>query len=117
MTPKQRYLFDLTGYIHLKNVLSDEELKNAQDAVERCVQTPQDELPPGISYGGGGYSNGFSFDKSLEALTLHPKTWSIVKELTDNKPRFNRVSLLAKGPEHDQVITLPAKTHALACGM
>ena len=60
MTPKQRYLFDLTGYIHLKNVLSDEELQNAQDAVERCVQTPQDELPPGISYGGGGYSNGFS---------------------------------------------------------
>ena len=40
MTPKQRYLFDLTGYIHLKNVLSDEELQNAQDAVERCVQTP-----------------------------------------------------------------------------
>ena len=104
MTPKQRYLFDLTGYIHLKNILSDGELKNAQDAVERCVQTPQDELPPGISYGGGGYSNGFSFDKSLEALTLHPKTWPIVKELTDNKPRFNRGSLLAKGPEHDQVI-------------
>ena len=26
MTPKQRYLFDLTGYIHLKNVLSDKEL-------------------------------------------------------------------------------------------
>ena len=65
MTPKQRYLFDLTGYIHLKNVLNDEELKKTQDAVERCVQTPQDELPPGISYSGGGYSNGFSFDKSL----------------------------------------------------
>ena len=44
MTPKQRYLFDLTGYIHLKNVLSDEELKNAQDAVERCVQTPLLEI-------------------------------------------------------------------------
>ena len=104
MTPKQRYLFDLTGYIHLKNVLSDEELQNAQDAVTRCVQTPQDELPPGISYGGGGYSNGFSFDKSLEALTLHPKTWPIVKELTGNKPRFNRGSLVAKSPEHDQII-------------
>ncbi|MCE2401527.1 phytanoyl-CoA dioxygenase family protein [Candidatus Poribacteria bacterium] len=104
MTPKQRYLFDLTGYIHLKNVLSEVELKNAQDAVERCVQTPVDELPPGISYGGGGFSNGFSYDKSLEALTLHPKTWPIVQELTSNRPRFNRGSLVAKGPEHDQVI-------------
>ena len=102
MTPKQRYLFDLTGYLHLKNVLSEEELRNAQDAVERCVQTPPDQLPPGISYGGGGFSNGFSFDKSLEALTLHPKTWGIVKELTSNRPRFNRGSLVAKGPEHDQ---------------
>ena len=104
MTPKQRYLFDLTGYLHLKNVLSDAELQNAQDAVERCVQTPTDKLPPGIHYGGGGFSNGFSFHKSLEALTLHPKTWHIVKELTSNKPRFNRGSLVAKGPEHDQVI-------------
>lgn len=104
MTPKQRYLFDLTGYIHLKNVLNDEELQKAQDAVERCVQTPPDKLPPGISYGGGGYSNGFSFDKSLEALTLHPKTLPIIKELTSNKPRFNRGSLVAKAPEHDQTI-------------
>ena len=104
MTPKQRYLFDLTGYLHLKNVLSGEELRRAQDAVERCVQTPPEALPPGISYGGGGYSNGFSFDKSLETLTLHPKTWAIVKELTSNKPRFNRGTLVAKGPEHDQVI-------------
>ena len=104
MSPKQRYLFDLTGYLHLKNVLSDAELRNAQDAVERCIQMPHDELPLGISYGGGGYSNGFSFDKSLEALTLHPKTWGIVKELTSNRPRFNRGTLAAKNPEHDQVI-------------
>ena len=67
MTPKQRYLFDLTGYIHLKNVLSDEELKSTQDAVERCVQTPQNELPPGISYGGGGYSKAGTFSSSLNS--------------------------------------------------
>ena len=46
MTPKQRYLFDLTGYLHLKNVLNEEELQKTQGAVERCVQTPTDELPP-----------------------------------------------------------------------
>ncbi|MEC8840168.1 MAG: hypothetical protein VX432_01120 [Candidatus Poribacteria bacterium] len=27
MTPKQKYLFDLTGYLHLKNVLTAEEFK------------------------------------------------------------------------------------------
>ena len=27
MTPEQRYLFDVTGYLHLKNALSEEELK------------------------------------------------------------------------------------------
>ena len=40
MTPTQRYLFDLNGYLHLKNVLSGTELKEAQDAVERCIKLP-----------------------------------------------------------------------------
>ena len=45
MTPTQRYLFDLNGYLHLKNVLSGTELKEAQDAVERCIKIPPDQLP------------------------------------------------------------------------
>ena len=86
MTPKQKYLFDLRGYLHLENVLTPEELSNTQAAIERLVQSAPDELPPGISRGGEGFSNGFSADKSLEALTLHPVTWPIIKELTWNKP-------------------------------
>ena len=77
MTPKQKYLFDVTGYLHLKNVLSPEELQNAQEAIERCRQTPPDQLPPGINRQGEGFSYGFSFDKALEALTLHPVTWPL----------------------------------------
>ena len=90
MTPKQRYLFGLNGYLHIKGVLSDEELGKTQEAVERCVQTPPDELSHGRN---------FAFDKSLEALTLHPVTWPIVKELTGNKPRFNRGSLVVETHE------------------
>ena len=100
MTPEQRYRFDVTGYLHLENVLSEEELSAAQDAVKECVDTPADELPAGISssYPGtnesvAGISNGFSFHKSLEALTVHPKTWPIIKEFTENKPRFDRGTL------------------------
>ena len=29
MTPKQKYLFDLSGYLHLENVLTPEKLSNA----------------------------------------------------------------------------------------
>ena len=49
MTPEQRYRFDVTGYLHLENVLSGEELSAAQDAVEQCISMPADELPAGIN--------------------------------------------------------------------
>ena len=52
MTPKQKYLFDLRGYLHLENVLMPAELSNTQLAIERFVQAAPDELPPGISSGG-----------------------------------------------------------------
>ena len=103
MTPKQKYLFDLTGYLHLKNSLSEAELRDTQDAVQRLLQTPSDQLPQGIQGNGEGFSNGFSFDKSLEALTLHPVTWPIIKALTDDKPRFNRGSLVINTHETQQI--------------
>ena len=41
MTPEQRYFFDVTGYLHLKNVLSGEELKTVstrrQKFLGRCI--------------------------------------------------------------------------------
>ena len=41
MTPEQRYLFDLNGYLHLRNALSDDELSAAREAAERYVTTPE----------------------------------------------------------------------------
>ena len=106
MTPEQRYLFDVTGYIHLPNALSAEELKNAQEAVERVVQTPKEGMPPGCDKGDerGGCSNGFSFDKSLEALTMHPASWPTIKELTGGRPRLNRGSLVINRYQEDATI-------------
>ena len=105
MTPEQRYLFDVTGYLHLKGVLSGSELKKAQEAVDECVQTPPDKLPagmsssyPGTAKGVGGISNGFSFNKTLEALTMHPLTWPFIKELTGDRPRFDRGTLAIHTP-------------------
>ena len=88
MTPEQRYLLDLQGYLHLPGALSGAELTAAQDAVQRMQQTPPDKLPPGIDRRGLNFSNGFSFDPALERLALHPSTWPIVRELTADRPRL-----------------------------
>lgn len=95
MTPKQRYQFDVTGYLHLENVLSPEELAAAQEAAFRYINTPPDELPPGFGFNGKAFENGFAFDKALEALTMHPVTWPIIKELTNNKPQFMRGTMMS----------------------
>ena len=88
MTPEQRYFFDTSGFLHLKNVLTGEALQKAQEAADRYVKTPPEDLPPGFKKGNGGASHGFAFDKVLEALVFHPVTWPIVKELTAKKPRL-----------------------------
>ena len=94
MTPKQRYLFDVTGYLHLENVITGDALAEAAEAVDRYITTPPDELPPGFEQQ-GLHQHGFAFDKSLERLTVHKATWPIIKELTDNQPRFARGSFEA----------------------
>ena len=95
MTPEQRYLFDVTGYLHLKNALSDEELKAAQAAANEYINTPTEELPPGFDSSNKNLPNGFAFAKPLEALTLHRATWPIIKELTRNKPQLFRGTMIA----------------------
>ena len=112
MNAKQKYLFDLNGYLHLKNVLAETELSSAQKAIDRLLETPSDKLPPGIERnnlagaenGDTSFSNGFSADKSLESLTWHPVTRPIISELTGGKPRFNRGSLIVN-MHHNQKMT------------
>ena len=108
MTPEQRYVLDTTGYLHLKNVLSSEELQRAQEAAERLIHTPPDDLPVGIHKQGGRsagrqdkYRRGVTFDRALEHLTMHPATWRIIKELTENKPCLCRGNLMINTHEHD----------------
>jgi len=75
MTPEQRYFFDLTGYLHLQGVVQGAELKAAQDAAQRYIDTPPEEVPAGLEINlerehFNWYINAFAFDKPLEALTL-----------------------------------------------
>eukprot|EP01050_Picozoa_sp_SAG11_P032206 SAG11_NODE_10357_length_837_cov_1.306233_2_plen_107_part_00 len=43
MTPSQRYLFDLTGFLHIRGAVSGAELEAAQTAIERLIATPRHE--------------------------------------------------------------------------
>ena len=88
MTAEQRYLFDLHGYLHVRNALSAEELAAARAAAERYVATQPAQLPEGFRVDGKRYLNGFAFDRALERLALHPSTWPIVTELTRGRPRL-----------------------------
>lgn len=96
MTPTQRYLFDLQGYLHIPAVLSDEELAAGRAAIDRYMSTPDEELPEGFSRSADGknYENGFAFDRALESIVVHPKLWPIIREFTHDKPAFTRGTLL-----------------------
>jgi len=104
MTPEQRYIFDTIGYITLKNALSPEELRLAQKAADRYINTPPQELPVGFRFTNLGqhkhYLRGFGFDRALEHLTMHPSIWPIVRELTGNKPCLARGNLICDTHEH-----------------
>ncbi len=95
MTPEQRYLFDVTGYLHLKNVINGKELKAAQAAANEYINTPTEALPPGFDSSGKHLPNGFAFSRALEALTMHRSTWPIIKELTNEKPQLFRGTMIA----------------------
>ena len=99
MTEAQRYLFDLTGFLHLEGALGETALAEALEAAERYIRTPAEDLPPDFgSRDGRIYDNGFAFDKSLERLVFEPSYWPIVKEFTSGKPRFVRGSMLVNQP-------------------
>ncbi|MBT5832995.1 MAG: hypothetical protein HOH77_22620 [Candidatus Latescibacteria bacterium] len=98
MTPEQRYWFDLTGYLHIKNALSPEELSAAQEAAKRYVDSDPNNLPDGFAIEEKRHTHGFAFDKTLEKLALHPTTWPIVKEITRNRPRLSSGTLQVNIP-------------------
>lgn len=105
MTPLQRYLFDTTGYLHIKDVLTSDELANAQDAVHRFIDASTDKIP----FGPGDFLPFLVFDKALENLVLHPSIWQIITELTGGKPRMLPSSHLKVTTHNDA----PLRLHSL----
>ena len=94
MTPEQRYFFDLTGYLHLEQVLQGDELARAQEAAKRYLGTPPEELPDGYRILEKEYHHAVGFDPALDALAVHPKTWPIVRELTNGRPQMSAIGVI-----------------------
>ena len=115
MTPTQRYLFDLQGYLHITDVLTPEQLASGRAAIDRYIATPDEQLPEGFarSADGKNYENGFAFDKALESLVMHPALWPIIREFTHDKPAFSRGTLQSTPTStHRSTCTALAKTTA-----
>lgn len=94
MTPEQKYLFDLTGYLKIPGVLRGDQLFRAQEAAQRYIDTPPDAVPDGFEINlerehFNWYVHAFAFDKALEAITMNPVIWPLIVELTWGKPRLS----------------------------
>ena len=86
MTPEQRYLFDIQGFLLLSGALNDDEVDSARAAAEKYSRS--ESIPIGFSVEGRLHKHGFAFDPSLQSLTMHPSYWPIILELTNGKPRL-----------------------------
>ena len=109
MTEEQRYLFDLCGFLHLKNVLTPEELDAASDAANRYIDSAPEDRPPhfGRSENLKGFAHGFAFDRALEKLVFLPAVWPIVLELTNGKPMLASGTMLVDSPDgHTEAVQL-----------
>ena len=88
MTPSQRYFFDVAGYLHIKNALTEKELSDGRLACERYMKLEDNQFSDGFGKDGKRYINGFAFDRSLERLVFHPSIWPVIMELTNGKPKL-----------------------------
>ena len=89
MSAEQRYLFDIHGYCHLRQVLVGEELVACQAAAADYVNTPPASLPEGFAQTPGGkYLHSHAWAPCLERLAVHPGVWPTLMELLDGKPKL-----------------------------
>ena len=111
MTPQQRFLLDLNGFLHLKGVLQGDKLETARAAAYRyasadpstllapfdqirrdCDASVHEHTPNTASHLG----QAFAFDKSLEHICFDDQVWPCIHELTDGMPLLTSGSLVCE---------------------
>ena len=89
MTEKEKYLFDLQGYVVVEDVLSDEECETARAKIEERMH-PMEETPNGYEAIGTWFVAGNLLEAGEPFIKLidHPKTVSVLSEIITAKLRL-----------------------------
>ena len=74
MTEHEKFLFDLQGFLHVKNVLTSQEVKALNDAIDANITPSEDYDWSGPNEYGGGMSGEYSV-RSESGMITWPKPW------------------------------------------
>jgi ectoine hydroxylase-related dioxygenase (phytanoyl-CoA dioxygenase family) len=95
MTDEQRYIFDLQGYIVLKNVVSPEVIAEVNQVMDWLEGVEPEDLPYGVSHGKTRSESELYLSNMVEAHPIfhqfidHPAVIPIIREITLGLYRLN----------------------------
>ena len=93
MTPEEKFMFDLEGYLVIKNVLSREEIQELNEVVDRVFPRDYDDAEADTQGSGAkGVRSGphiSSWDVACQNLIDHPKTFPYLVEFLGPKFRLD----------------------------
>ena len=95
MTEEQRYMFDLQGYLVLKNVVPSETITAVNTVLDRFESLPVEDLPPGVTHGKSRtneelyLANMVEGDSIFHSFIDHPAVIPIISEITLGLYRLN----------------------------
>ena len=90
MNQEQKYLFDLQGYIVLKNVTPKPVIDNCNEVLDRFENMPPEDFPPPLALGTNKteqelyISNILESDLAFLPLIDIPEVLSVIQEVTDH---------------------------------
>ncbi len=95
MTDEQRYLFDLQGYLVLKNVVPLETIANVNAVLDHFETLSEEALPNGVTHGKARTAEELYLSNMVEGHSIfhqfidHPEVIPIISEITLGLYRLN----------------------------
>ena len=89
MTDRQKYLFDLQGFVVVEDVLTDDDCEEAKEKIRERMK-PMEETPNGYATNGTWHSAGGLLEAGQPFIKLidHPKTLSVLQNIINEKLRL-----------------------------
>ena len=126
MTEAEKYLFDLNGYLIVRNVLTPDEVEEANSVIDRheheMVERTDKDLrntQPGSSYAGNGTTGRMDLGQCLEwgsdsqifkSILAHPRLVPIFHELLGKGYRMDHLPLILAQEQHSEGFQLHGGT-------